>query len=96
MREIRSYHFERGGLIWIFNFHPTQSFVDYRFGVLKPGKYKIILDTDSKEYGGHGRITVNTGYFSSPINCHGMEHSIMVYIPCRTALCFVLDEEPSK
>jgi 1,4-alpha-glucan branching enzyme len=22
--------FERGNLVWVFNFHPTESFVDYR------------------------------------------------------------------
>ena len=25
--------FERAGLLWIFNFHPTQSYTDYRVGV---------------------------------------------------------------
>lgn len=24
--------FERGNLLWIFNFHPTQSYTDYRIG----------------------------------------------------------------
>lgn len=30
--------FERGGLVWILNFHPSQSYVDYRIAVEKPGR----------------------------------------------------------
>ena len=47
--------FERAGLLWIFNFHPTNSYTDYRVGVEEPGVYRIIIDSDSKEYGGFGR-----------------------------------------
>ncbi|KAF8481348.1 glycoside hydrolase, partial [Gautieria morchelliformis] len=31
--------FERANLLFIFNFHPTQSFADYRVGVEEPGEY---------------------------------------------------------
>ena len=31
--------FERANLLWIFNFHPTRSFTDYRIGTNTPGKY---------------------------------------------------------
>jgi len=85
--------FERGGLYWIFNFHPNMSYVDYRFGISIPGKYKIVLDTDSNCFGGHGRITANTGYFTSPTECHGAKHSFMAYVPCRSAIVFVLDND---
>jgi 1,4-alpha-glucan branching enzyme len=48
--------YERGGLVFIFNFHPTQSFVDYRIGVSKPGTYSIVLNSDGPEFGGFDRI----------------------------------------
>ncbi|XP_038978057.1 1,4-alpha-glucan-branching enzyme 2-2, chloroplastic/amyloplastic-like, partial [Phoenix dactylifera] len=32
--------FERGDLVFVFNFHWTNSYVDYQVGCLKPGKYK--------------------------------------------------------
>ena len=35
--------FERGGLVWILNFHPSGSYVDYRIAVERPGKYVISL-----------------------------------------------------
>ena len=31
--------FERGGLLFVFNFHPTESFTDYRIGIKDAGKY---------------------------------------------------------
>ncbi|KAF4799281.1 1,4-alpha-glucan-branching enzyme [Turdus rufiventris] len=34
--------FERAGLIFIFNFHPYQSYVDYRVGIETPGKYPFL------------------------------------------------------
>ena len=30
--------FERAGLVFVFSFHPTQSFTDYKIGVQVPGK----------------------------------------------------------
>ncbi|KAI8560109.1 hypothetical protein RHMOL_Rhmol04G0230100 [Rhododendron molle] len=33
--------FERGNLVFVFNFHWNNSYFDYRIGCLKPGKYKV-------------------------------------------------------
>lgn len=59
--------FERGlnGLVWVFNFHHTKSFVDYFIGCQHQGKYKIVLDTDSEEFGGHSRLDHSTEFFTS-------------------------------
>uniref|UniRef100_A0A674HMC0 1,4-alpha-glucan branching enzyme n=1 Tax=Taeniopygia guttata TaxID=59729 RepID=A0A674HMC0_TAEGU len=78
--------FERAGLIFIFNFHPYQSYVDYRVGIETPGKYKILLDSDAGEYGGHQRLDHNTEYFSEEYPHNYRPNSIMVYIPSRVAL----------
>lgn len=32
---------ERGDLIFVFNFHPTQSYTDYRIGCNNGGSYKV-------------------------------------------------------
>ncbi|XP_019379444.1 PREDICTED: 1,4-alpha-glucan-branching enzyme, partial [Gavialis gangeticus] len=56
--------FERANLIFIFNFHPSKSYVDYRVGVETAGKYKIVLDSDAPEYGGHQRLDHGTEYFT--------------------------------
>ena len=32
---------ERGDLVFVFNFHPTNSYTDYRVGCKQPGEYKV-------------------------------------------------------
>ncbi|OZJ02711.1 1,4-alpha-glucan-branching enzyme [Bifiguratus adelaidae] len=84
--------FERAGLLWIFNFHPQNSFSDYRIGTNMPGEYRIVLNSDNKMFMGHERIDENSSYFSVPGSYHGRDHSIQVYIPTRTALVLVPKE----
>ncbi|XP_009989617.1 PREDICTED: 1,4-alpha-glucan-branching enzyme-like [Tauraco erythrolophus] len=74
--------FERAGLIFIFNFHPYQSYVDYRVGIETPGKYpfllyKILLDSDAEEYGGHQRLDHSTEYFSEEYPHNYRPNSLM-------------------
>ncbi|RKO97394.1 hypothetical protein CXG81DRAFT_25788 [Caulochytrium protostelioides] len=78
--------FERGGLLWIFNFHPNNSYADYKLGTNITGNLKVILDSDSTEYGGHGRVDPKGTYTTQKDPWNGREHSVFVYIPCRTAL----------
>lgn len=78
--------FERAGLLWIFNFHPTHSFADYRVGIEQSGTYQIILDTDDKEFGGHGRNAPGTRFFTTPFEWNTRKNFIQVYIPTRTAI----------
>jgi len=70
--------FDRAGLVFVFNFHPNQSFTDYRIGVPNPGKYRIVLDSDDKAFGGHGRLDHNTDHLSFPEPFGGRQHSLMV------------------
>ena len=44
--------FERANVLWIFNFHPSQSYSDYRVGVENAGTYRIVVNTDNPAYGG--------------------------------------------
>lgn len=32
---------ERGDLVFVFNFHPTNSYTDYKVGCYHPGPYKV-------------------------------------------------------
>ncbi|MCB1193434.1 MAG: alpha amylase C-terminal domain-containing protein [Leptospiraceae bacterium] len=73
--------FERKGLIFIFNFHPTQSYPDYAFETL-PGEYKIVLNSDSGKYGGHQRIDDSIPY--RPYQAGENWYHLKVYIPNRT------------
>ena len=107
--------FERasGGLLWIFNFHPSQvnileslanpaiivslslslslyyiqqSFTDYKIGVDVGGKYRVALDSDAKEFDGHGHTDHNIDYYTKREDWDGRSHSLMVYVPSRVAL----------
>uniref|UniRef100_A0A8C6D2E8 1,4-alpha-glucan-branching enzyme n=1 Tax=Moschus moschiferus TaxID=68415 RepID=A0A8C6D2E8_MOSMO len=78
--------FERASLLFIFNFHPSKSYTDYRVGTTLPGKYKIVLDSDAAEYGGHKRLDHGTEFFSEPFEHNNCPCSLLVYIPNRVAL----------
>ena len=76
---------ERGPLLFIFNFHPTQSFTDYKLGTQWGTPHHIVLDSDWAEFGGHSRVDPKTVFYpADPWN--NRQHSIQVYIPCRTVL----------
>ena len=45
---------KRKSLLFVVNFTPMER-PDYRVGVPKKKKYKLILDSDAKEFGGKGR-----------------------------------------
>lgn len=54
--------FERGGLLFVFNFHPTKSYTDFKIGLDLSGPLKIVLNSDNAEYGGFSRIDNNILY----------------------------------
>jgi 1,4-alpha-glucan branching enzyme len=70
--------FERAGLLFIFNFHPTQSFADYRVGVEEPGEYHVVLSSDEKQFGGFDRVDLNTKYFTTPMEWNGRKNWLQV------------------
>ena len=78
--------FERAGLLWIFNFHPSQSFVDYRVGVEQAGTYRIVINTDSSAFGGHDNVKEDTRFFTTPFTWNERKNFLQVYIPTRTAI----------
>lgn len=77
---------ERNNLLFVFNFHCNKSFNDYRIGVDRPGKYKVILSTDDKQFGGFDRIDKNVEHLTFPEGWNGRRNSMHVYIPSRVAI----------
>ncbi len=81
--------FERNGLLFVFNFHPNQSFSDYAIDV-SPGSYRMALNTDAPEFGGFDLVDPDQWYHSFEYNDgENVRNQIMVYIPARTA--FILE-----
>ncbi|VBB83794.1 Putative Glycoside Hydrolase Family 13 [Podospora comata] len=83
--------FERAGVVFAFNFHPTQSFENYRIGVDVAGTYRVVLDSDTKEHGGFSRVDSNTRFFTEPLEWNHRRNCTHIYLPCRTALVFALE-----
>ena len=83
--------FARAGLLFAFNFHPTVSHRDYAIDA-PPGKYRVVLDSDSAEYDGHGRLEADQEHFTRfEEGTHGGRNRLCLYLPTRTAL--VLQKE---
>ena len=88
--------FERAGLLWIFNFHPSTSFTDYRVGVEVPGTYRIVLNTDSPTFGGLNRVQEDQRFFTTNFEWNGRKNFLQVYVPTRTAIVLALEETLGK
>ena len=84
--------FERNGLLFVFNFDPTNSYTDYEIPVTSPTDYRIVFSSDDFCYGGYGRN--QRVPILSTRDAEGVSH-VRLYIPARTALvlCPVKDGE---
>ena len=60
--------FERGGLVFIFNFDPQRSVTDYVIPVPQGCDYELFLSTDDPAFGGFGNLT--SGRWSAWIPGH--------------------------
>ncbi len=78
----------RGPVVLAFNFHPSQSYTDYRFGVPQQSDYQLVLNSDDLWYGGHANLATGELHPWQNEHCGDCEQSIQVYIPARTALVF--------
>jgi 1,4-alpha-glucan branching enzyme len=87
-KETQILSFKRGDLLFIFNFNPSQSFQDYGIQT-EPGKYTILLNTDSVQFGGNGLVDETMTYYSTFIDNKLMINNYLkLYIPSRSGLVF--------
>ena len=76
--------YSRGGLSYFVNLDPDRSYTEYCFNVPE-GKYSLVLDSDSKVFGGYGR---NPEHLEFQTENKGAGSHISLYLPSRTALVF--------
>ncbi|KAG4204845.1 hypothetical protein ERO13_A04G065400v2 [Gossypium hirsutum] len=88
--------FERGNLVFVFNFHWHESYCGYRVGCSKPGKYKIVLDSDDLLFGGFNRLNHDVEFFSNEGWYDNRPRFLLVYAPNRTAVVYALVEDEPK
>lgn len=81
--------FKRANLLFVFNFHPTTSYLDYEFDA-PPAKYTLELNGDDPKYGGYDRLQpLNQEHFTVVKLVHGVKRNrLSLYLPARCA--FVL------
>jgi len=78
--------FMRGGLLFVYNFHPDKSYSGYGLTLPGPGSYRMLLNSDDEEFGGFGRHARSTEHFTLE------ENRIQLYLTNRTAM--VLRKNP--
>ncbi|GER55487.1 4-alpha-glucan-branching enzyme [Striga asiatica] len=96
--------FERGDLVFVFNLHPENTYEGYKIGCDLPGKYKVALDSDAWEFGGHGRVGHNVDHFTTPegvpgvpeTNFNNRPNSFKVLSPPRTCVVYYRVEEEQR
>ncbi|WP_099320294.1 alpha-amylase family glycosyl hydrolase [Anaerococcus sp. Marseille-P3625] len=77
--------FRNKEIIYIFNFHPTNSYESFAIPIHDTGKFRTVLDTDESRFGGLNRISKDYIYTAEKLECTDYD-GIKIYIPSRTAL----------
>jgi 1,4-alpha-glucan branching enzyme len=72
--------------LFIFNFHPTESYPDFELTIHEDGCFQVFLDTDEHRFGGQGRICHNVKYETCKLNMNKEFSGISIYSPSRTAM----------
>lgn len=79
--------YSRGDLLFVFNWNGQKSFSDY--GILVPeGKYKVVLNTDAKEFAGFGLSDDSIEHFTQYDELYAKDGKgwLKLYIPARSAV----------
>ncbi|KAJ8903996.1 hypothetical protein NDN08_000526 [Rhodosorus marinus] len=89
--------YEKGRrLLFVFNFHTSNSYTGYRFGTWWGGKYKIVLDSDAQEFDGQGRVHHDVVHQTHEEWFNKRPYWLELYVPARTCQvyhCFEPDQK---
>ena len=83
--------FYRKGLLFAFNFSPSNSYTDVKVSIPNYADYEVVFTTDDWKYGGWGQI--GHGAYPAQIDENGAS-AVSLYLPARTAM--VLREKEIK
>lgn len=89
--------YSRGELLFVFNFSPVHSYAGYGF-MVPEGKYKVVLNTDAKIYGGNGLADDTIAHFTNfdPLLQKDGKGWLKLYIPARTAVVLRKENDPDS
>jgi len=82
--------YEKGDLLYIFNFHGNNSYDGYHVGTKWSSDHFVIFESDEERFGGHKRLDGAHGKWFETIKeeCYNRPNKLILYIPART--CMVL------
>lgn len=72
--------FERGGLVFVFNWSGTQAIPDYKLPAPAHGEWRVALDSDDSRFGGFGRQDHSVNHFTDKYQ------NLSLYLLPRTVL----------
>jgi 1,4-alpha-glucan branching enzyme len=79
--------FMRGNLVFVFNYSPSRSYVDYGF-LTPPGAYEVVLNTDALRFGGFGLADDSIRHLTQadPLYKDENKEWLKLYLPARSAV----------
>ncbi len=77
--------FSRSDLLFVFNFHPTNSYTGYGLAV-DQGKFSGVLSTDENRFGGYNNVDLSTVHRTTVERSFGLKQRLDLYLPARTAI----------
>ncbi|HVT87794.1 MAG TPA: alpha-amylase family glycosyl hydrolase [Tepidisphaeraceae bacterium] len=83
--DTRQLVYHRGPLVFIYNFHPTESYTGLRLPMPEPRDYELVLTTDAKRFAGPGVVKEDMVYPWQHVPMYGRNQTIQIYIPPRSA-----------
>ena len=90
--------FEKGPLLFVFNFHPVKSFTEYPIGTKWKSRHIIIMDSDELRFLGQERLKLGHSKFCSAEKeeFNKRPYNIKLYLPSRTCMVLIAEENMKK
>ena len=77
--------FIRGDMMFVFNFHPSNSYTDYGVIVPPATRWRHLFDSDEERFGGQGRIAAGQDYEPQLVEDKSeLVQQVKLYLPART------------
>ena len=80
--------FKKNHYLWVFNFHPENSYKKFQLPIHSEGTFQVVLDTDREEFGGFNRIDSKILYKVKYLSKISKDRGIEFYLPCRCGIVF--------
>ena len=91
--ENKTIAFKKNEYVFLLNFNPSKSVEGYPIPTDIQGEYRVIFDSDEKDFGGQERISKNTIYKTRKLPTRMNRDGVVIYSPSRTALVLELVEK---